>query len=352
MVDHVASAQSGMDFVVAVTGWPAVGSFPLRRRRRNLLLRGFAAHSIPSNPNLGIKAGVNVSGVKDAFARTYGDVFRNHTMQMAAALSYYFILSFFPALILLSAVVAYLPVPDLFGQALALMGRFIPPDSMGLVRRVLADVITPNRGTFLSFGILGTLWAASGGFSAAIEALNVAYDVQDDRPFWRTRPLAVGLAFVIGGLLLLALGAMIAGPRFGGWLAARVHLSFLFVFLWPYIHWSVAVGFTVLAVEVLYFLAPNVKQRFLATLPGAAVAVGCWIGLSYLLGVYFRHFANFNKTYGTLGAGIALMTWLYWTGFAMLVGAELNCELAKISSQGKIEEKHEAPPITKIDFAA
>jgi uncharacterized BrkB/YihY/UPF0761 family membrane protein len=71
-----------------------------------------------------------------------------------------------------------------------------------------------------------------------------------------------------------------------------------------------------------------------------------------LLGLYFRHFANFNKTYGTLGAAIALMTWLYWTGFAMLVGAELNAELAKISSAGKIEEKHEPPPITKIDFAA
>jgi len=113
---------------------------------------------------------------------------------MAAALSYYFVLSLFPALIFLSAVVAYLPVPDLFGQALGLMGLFIPPDSMGLV---LADVVTPNRGAFLSFGILGTLWAASGGFSAAIEALNVAYDVQDDRPFWKTRPLAVGLSLAI-----------------------------------------------------------------------------------------------------------------------------------------------------------
>ena len=113
---------------------------------------------------------------------------------MAAALSYYFVLSLFPALIFLSAVVAYLPVPDLFGQALGLMGQFIPPDSMGLV---LADVVTPNRGAFLSFGILGTLWAASGGFSAAIEALNVAYDVHDDRPFWKTRPLAVGLSLAI-----------------------------------------------------------------------------------------------------------------------------------------------------------
>src|SRR6266480_188423 len=287
-----------------------------------------------------------------ALTRTYSDIQNNHTMQMAAALSYYFVLSLFPALIFLSAVVAYLPVPDLFNQGLGVMARFLPPDSMGLVRRVLADVITPNRGTFLSFGILGSLWAASGGFSAAIEALNLAYEVNDDRPFWKTRPLALGLALLAGALLLVALSVMIVGPRFGEWLASRVHLSNLFVLLWPYIHWSIAIGFAILAVEALYFLAPNVKQRFWATLPGAVLAVGSWIALSYLLGLYFRHFANFNKTYGTLGAGIALMTWLYWTGFAMLVGAELNCELAKISSKGRIEEKHEPPPITKIDLAA
>ncbi len=281
--------------------------------------------------------------IKHALAGTYGDVLRNHTLQMAAALSYYFVLSLFPSLILLSAIVAYLPVPNLFDQALSMMARFLPPDSMGLVRRVLSDVITPNRGTFLSFGILGTLWTASGGFAAAIEALNIAYEVEDDRPFWKTRPLAVGLALVTGALMLVALLVMIVGPRFGEWLAGRVHLSYLFVVLWPYIHWSSAIGFTILAVEALYFLAPNVKQRFLATLPGAILAVGCWLALSYLLGLYFRHFANFNKTYGTLGAGIALMTWLYWTGFAMLVGAELNSELAKISSKGKIEEKHEPP---------
>ena len=107
-----------------------------------------------------------------------------------------------------------------------------------------------------------------------------------------------------------------------------------------------------LAVEFLYYLAPNVKQRFWSTLPGAILAVGAWIGLSYGLGVYFRHFGNFNKTYGTLGAAVALMVWLYWTGFAMLVGAELNQELAKISKEGKLQEKHEPPSITKIDFAA
>ena len=96
-----------------------------------------------------------------------------------------------------------------------------------------------------------------------------------------------------------------------------------------------------LAVEILYFLARNVKQPFQTTLPGAVVAVTCCIAVSHLLAEYFRHFAKFNKTYGTLGAAVALMIWLYWTGFAMLVGAELNAELAEVSREANVPEKQE-----------
>jgi membrane protein len=295
---------------------------------------------------------MGVGELKDALLRTYDDIGDHHTLQMAAALSYYFVMSLFPSLIVLSAIVAYLPLPDLFDQALNLMARFIPPDSMGVVKKVLADVVTPNRNAFLSAGLLGTLWAASGGFAAAIEALNIAYDVQETRPFWKTRPLAIGLTVLVGSLLIIALAVMIVGPQFGNWLSGRLHLSVLWQWLWPYIHWTISIGFTVVAVEFLYFLAPNVKQRFFATLPGAILAVGFWIGLSYLLGIYFRSFANFNKTYGTLGAAIALMVWLYWTGFAMLIGAELNAELARKTKKGAIEEQPEPPVITKLDLTA
>jgi membrane protein len=105
------------------------------------------------------------------------------------------------------------------------------------------------------------------------------------------------------------------------------------------VHWTVAVGFTVFAVEVLYFIAPNVKQRFLATLPGAILSVTFWIGLSYLLGLYFRHFADYNRTYGTLGGFIAFTTWFYWTSFFFIAGAELNAELAKGTKAGPLRQK-------------
>jgi len=291
-------------------------------------------------------------GIKDALWRTVEAVPAKHTLQMGAALSYYFVISMFPAILLISAIVAYLPGENPFDRVLSLMSGFVPRESIDLLHKVLSTVVTPNRSTLLSFGILGTLWTASGGFAAAIEALDIAYDVEEARPFWVTRPLAVGLTFLVGVLLLVALVVMIVGPQFGTWLASRANLSWLLARSWPYIHWTVAVLFTVLAVEAMYFLAPNVKQRFWATLPGAVLAVGCWIGLSYILGYYFRSFAHFNKTYGAMGAVIALMVWLYWTSFFMLVGAELNCELAKETREGKIKQDEDPSGLTNLDIAA
>src|SRR3954471_6194194 len=147
-------------------------------------------------------------------------------------------MAMFPALILLAAIVAFLPIPDLFNQGLNLMARVVPPDSMGLVRKILADVISPGRGTFLSFGIIGTLWATSGGFSAMMDALNVSYDVPETRPFWKTRPLALLLAAITGTLFIAALALMVMGPDFGGKIAARIHLGPAFVAAWPYLRWA------------------------------------------------------------------------------------------------------------------
>lgn len=282
---------------------------------------------------------MDIGGIKRAFASTYRDLVRHHMLQVSAALSYYFVLSVFPGLIFLSAIVGSISLPDLFNHVLLLMGRLLPQDTMKLVYSVLGDVLASHRGTWLSFGMLGLVWTASAAFDSMIEALNIAYDVKDDRPFWKTRLLAIALAAVIGSLLLTALGVMVVGPRFGEWLASRLSMSAVFVAVWPVLRWTLAICFTILAVEVLYYLGPNVKQRFGATLPGAVLSVIVWNVLSFLLGYYFRHWANFNRTYGTLGGFIAFMTWLYWTSFVLLAGAELNAELAKESKKGCVQPK-------------
>jgi membrane protein len=276
---------------------------------------------------------VQISQIQPAISRTYEAINRHHTLQVAAALAYYFALSAFPALICLSAIVSFIPLPELFNHVMNLMARLLPPDTMLSVYSVLQDVLSAHRVTWLSFGMAGAVWMGSSAFDAIIEALNIAYDAKDERPYWKTRLLAVGLAAMSGGLLLIALAVMMLGPRFGYWLTSHLAVSSAFAAIWPVIHWTIAISFTVVAVELIYFVAPNVKQGFVATLPGAILSVAVWIVLSYLLGIYFRHFANYNRTYGTLGGFIAFMTWLCWTSFVLLVGAELNAELAKESGR-------------------
>jgi membrane protein len=275
--------------------------------------------------------GLTVGNSKHAVARAYHDALKNRTLQAAAALSYYSILSIFPALILLSAVMAYIPLPDFFLDALVAMARVVPRGTMPMVYSVLIGVLGANMRAWLSLGTLGTLWLLSSAFDEMIDALDAAYDVTDPRPFWKRRLLAVGLAAITGLLLMCAIAAMVVGPKAGEWLASRMSLSGAFVILWPFIHRAIAIGFAVFAVQTVYFLAPNVKHRFLSTLPGAILSIVCWMGLSYLLGIYFRYFEDYNRIYGTLGGIMALMTWLYWAYFIFLAGGELNAELAKES---------------------
>jgi membrane protein len=282
---------------------------------------------------------VTRTGLKYAFIFAYRSVWNCALPQQAAALSYYLVLSLFPTLILFLAVINGIHVRGLLAPASDLILRILPMETVLSFQSVLSDALSSNIPVWSLIGTVGSVWVASSAFEALIEALDLAYEVKDHRPFWKTRLLAIALAAASGVLLVCVLAVMIAGPRFGAWLATRMEVSIDFVRLWPAFHWTIAIVFTLLVVELLYFIAPNVKQRFLASLPGAFLAVLCCVGLSYLLGYYVRHIGNFNQTYGTLAGFVAFMLWCYWNSFALLVGARLNAQLAKRSPKGPLPLK-------------
>jgi membrane protein len=284
--------------------------------------------------------------IKRVVAGVVQDVNNNHIVSFAAALSYYFVMAFFPALIALAAIVGYLPIPHLFDSIVSGIARVAPPESIGLIRRIVGDVISPHRGALLSFGLVGTLWTCSSGFAAIIEALNVAYDVPETRSLWSVRLLALELVFIVGTLVTAAFAFMMVGPRFGQFLANHLYVGPAFAAIWPALRYVLAVAFIVVAIEGLYCLAPNVKQRFTSLLPGAVLAVAGWIGLSDALDLYFRSFDHLNKTYGVLGGAIALLIWLYFSGFLILLGAELNSEIIQVRGDGTLPLKH--PPHTRV----
>jgi len=266
-------------------------------------------------------------------------------MAFAAALAYYFVLALFPFLIFLSAVVAHLPLPDFFSQVMGLIARVVPAANMGPLRNLMKDTILSMHSRLLTFGILLTIWSASSGFTALIDALNTAYDVSETRRYWKTRSLAIGLTFSVGCLLVMALGLLLVGPTLSAKLTEAIGMGHL----WPYVRWAVAIGCTVLAVELLYFVAPNVKYKFVSTLPGALIAVGGWIGLSYLLGIYFQDFSAYGKGYGSLGVVLVFSIWLYWTGFLVLIGAQFNAELLQ-NARGRSASEARRP--AEPDLAA
>jgi len=212
------------------------------------------------------------------------------------------------------------------------MARLVPGDGMSLVRNILSDVASHKHTPFLTLGLIFTIWTVSSGFAAMMDGLDVVYRVRETRPVWKTRPIALGLTLLAGSLLLVAVGLMVEGTQVGIWITRTFDLNPALLAAWRYLRLGIAVAFAVLAVELLYHFGPNVRQRFHNSLMGAIVAVGTWIGLSYLLGTYFRHFYNPNNTYGPLGAAIGLYVWFYLSGFAILFGGEINFLLSELRS--------------------
>jgi len=287
-----------------------------------------------------------ISHWKRTAVKCFRDTDDHHILAYAAAMSYYFVLALFPALIALAATVAYLPIPNMFSIIVSSLARVMPPESMVLVQTIVADIITPNPGPLLSVGLLGTLWSVSGGFANMIEALNIACDVQESRPIWKTRLLALGLTLLIGGLIEVAFCCILVGPHFGELLAANFGLSRVFAVLWPMLRYFCALMFLLLAIVGIYRIAPNTSYTLKQVLPGAGFAVLTWLLLSSALSFYFRNLANLNRTYGALGGCIALLLWLYWTAFLILLGAELNSELVQVSADSKFGiDPRAGPPL-------
>jgi membrane protein len=280
----------------------------------------------------------------------YGELWRTRAFTIAAALAFYFLMSMVPLLIVFSSLLQFLPVPSVFQQLLNLMAELVPPDAMAFVERIVADILTPDRGKLLSFGVLGYLWAAIGGFTALIESLDIAYDVPISRPWWRDRLRALLLAFSSGGLASLSVILLIAGPHFGHFISEIFPATHAFEYLWPILRLTLIGATFVTALELIYYLGPNCRHSFLSTLPGAVIAIVIWILGSAGLNYYLSHFSNYNATYGSMGAIIGLMLWFYMTAVAILIGAELNAELTKRKALLRsLEIASEPQPKTKAE---
>jgi membrane protein len=182
-----------------------------------------------------------------------------------------------------------------------------------------------------------------------------AYDIEEWRPWWKARLIAVGLTVALALFAVTAYALVVGGTNLAGWLAARAGLGMAFETAWGVLQWPIAFVLVVLAVDLVYYFAPTADTEWVWITPGSLLATTLWLVISFGFRLYVQNFANYAALYGAIGGVIVLMLWLYLSGFALLVGAELNAEIDKAlpsrdtSLQGP-EHKRKVGPAAERSF--
>ena len=262
--------------------------------------------------------------------RTAREFQEDNLTDWAAALTYYGLLSLFPALIAMVSLLGLFGDPKTTTESLTEIITSIGPESAAQTFEGPIDSIVSNQsaaGFAFVFGLLVALWSASAYIGAFMRASNVIYETPEGRPFWKLRPLQVAVTLtMIVAMALLAVGLVLTGPVVEA-IAGPVGLSGTAVDVWNVAKWPAMVAIFVLMVDLLYYASPNAKLRgFRWVTPGCLVAMVVWAIASAAFAFYVSNFGSYDKTYGTLGGLVALLVWLWISNLAILFGHQLNAE--------------------------
>ena len=287
------------------------------------------------NLKLGVPAG-------QFMRELYQECMEDDILNGAAVLGFFLTLAIFPAMILTLAVIPYLPIANVDTAIMDLLRQALPADAANMFTDVVNEVANEQRGGLLSFGALATLWATSTGMYAVMQQLNISYDVQEARSFVHARLVAIGLSLMFGVLIISAFSLIVLGGVMQDWLGERFGFSEALLMFFASLRWVIIAAVLLLAFALVYYLAPNVKQRFAFVTVGSVTGTALLVIASLGFAWYAQGFGDYSATYGSVGAVIALMMWLYIAGIAILVGSEINALIEHHSPEGK--DKGERAP--------
>jgi membrane protein len=274
-------------------------------------------------------------GWGEILRRTAVEIYEDNCLGLAAALAYYFFLALFPAMLALVALASFFPLERLVPRLIESAGPLMPPDVLAIVSEQLEKIGQGNHGGLLTFGFLAALWSSSAAVMAITDALNRAYDVEEARPWWRTRITAILLTVALALFILVSFALVLLGPTLAERLAGYVGAGPAAAWVWSALRWPIVFAIIASAVGLVYYFAPDVEQEWVWLTPGSLVATVMWILASLGFRYYIVNFGNYTETYGAIGGVIVLLLWLYISGLAILAGAELNAEIEHTSSAGK-----------------
>jgi membrane protein len=282
--------------------------------------------------------------------RTVREFSRDECTDLAAALTFYAVLSIFPAAIALVSLLGVVGQGrETTSALLDIVDDLGPQSAVDTLEGPLEDLSTaPGAGIALLVGVLVALWSASGYVGAFGRAMNRIYEVPEGRPFWKLRPTMIVVTLVAVLLVaVLAIGLVMTGPLAES-VGRTIGLGDSAVTVWDIVKWPVLLAIVVAVVAILYYATPNVKQpKFRWITPGALLAIVTWALASVVFGLYVANFSNYNKTYGSLAGVIVFLLWLWITNLALLFGAELDAELERgreVQSGIPAEEEIQLPP--------
>ncbi len=243
----------------------------------------------------------------------------------AAALAYYFFLAIFPALIFLLSLIPFLPfATDLYNYLMTLIRETLPAEGADVLAKTVAEVTIQKRGGLLSLGGIMTLWAASAGMYALMRQLNSASGIQDSRPFWKVRGVSVLLTLILSVLILLAFVLMIFGGVMTAWLDELLHFGRPLLAVFSVFQWIVSILALLTGFALIFHFGPDTRNRLRFLSPGAVTGALVALFASSLFRLYVQSFADYAVTYGSIGAVIVLMLWLYIMALVTLIGYEIN----------------------------
>ena len=231
-------------------------------------------------------------GWRELFRRTASEVIADNCLGLAAQLAYYFFLALFPALLFLVALICFIPIEDLLEAITTTLARVAPGEVLSLIQEQIVKIAQDKDGGLLTLGMLGTIWSTSAGMTAIIDTLNQAYDIQEGRPWWKVRLIAIGLTVALAVFIVVSTGARAwPGPTLADKVADWFHLGPAFAWTWKILQWPLVFGLVTLGIAIIYYFAPDAEQDWVWITPGSVLATLLWLLIS--LGFKF-YVANFG----------------------------------------------------------
>ena len=243
--------------------------------------------------------------------RTWRESLDDDILGLAAQLAYYFFLALFPAILFLLAIASFFPLSNVTDDVGQSLGPFVSPQVLELIQEQMRRLANNENGGLLTFAVAAALWSSSAALVSIVGALSRAYDIDDGRPWWKVRLVAIGLTVAAAVFVLAALSLVLAGPTLAQFLGKVTGWGALFEWTWLILQWPLIFALVCVAIGLVYYFGPDADQDWSWITPGAVTATVLWLAASLVFKVYIANFTDYNAAYGTVGGVIVLLLWFY-----------------------------------------